>query len=139
METKANETNFLATVQRNNNWATFLPALQTMEIYTFSKYLNSTEGRGLYAALDYLRFLDDSHPRLIEYDWALVSAAHSYRSKPANFLYQTDATLVGDSGGYSIATGSWGADWLDPNDPQAEEYRKHSKRFRCVIQTLEQS
>ena len=130
METKANETNFLATVQRNNNWATFLPALQTMEIYTFSKYLNSTEGRGTYAALDYLRFLDDSHPRLIEYDWALVSAAHSYRSNPANFLYQTDATLVGDSGGYSIATGSWGADWLDPNDPQAEEYRKHSKRFQ---------
>ena len=130
METKANETRFLGTVQQNNNWATYLPALFGGLISDFSKYLNSEQGRGGYKYLDGLRFLDDSYPRAMEYDWALVSAAYTYRKESYNFLTQTSATLVGDSGGYQIAKGVWRADWLNPNDKQAQQYREHSKRFQ---------
>lgn len=133
-----NLTNKLLQGKKLPQWAVFMPAVSTFFASYFGNQKYQTKSAvpasrirpELENSLEGLNFLDKDKGYFC-YKFALYSAGHvnltptKYPIKD-EMIYERDRNntfLLGDSGGYQIATSVWEADWKDPNCPRALKKR----------------
>ena len=85
-----------------------------------------------------LNWLDENNAYFY-YPYVLHSAGHANldltKDDPKEYMVKNrdknKTFAVGDSGGFQIAKAKWPADWTNPNDKQANAYRKASLDWLC--------
>src|SRR5271165_2626261 len=127
----------------DGGWAVWLPALSGFYADQLGKIKNnpnhiSTERMpiGLEYGAEGMNFLkkQDSY---FYYKWALYSAGHADRDlsrckDKEPMIHRRDrenTVVVGDSGGYQIATGVIKLDWLNVKGPQGDALREQILRW----------
>lgn len=124
------------TLQHQNDWALFLPAISSFYISGVGKqmageeYFESDRIPKKLPSVESLNFLDRNQG-IFFYEWGLYSAGHANldvnKDDPGeDIIRKRDPSIfmLGDSGGFQILQGVWAADWKNPACPKAAKKRK---------------
>ena len=131
----------LTTLQENANWAVYLPAISTFYVQQLSKLDGDPmhAGRAMPAKFELghqgLDFL--SNNSYYKYKWGLYSAGHAEldltKANVKDAMVQNrdrDNTIIlGDSGGFQIATGVLKMDWSKVLTPACDPIREKILRW----------
>lgn len=112
-----------------SKWAVFLPAISTFYATFIGKqrvnndYVDPKRFPAGLKSMEELNWLN-SKEALFPYKWSLQSGGHAdldlTRDNPAEDMTrkrESGTFLLGDSGGFQIATCQWPGDWRAPNSP----------------------
>lgn len=128
------------------DYALFLPAISSFYGLYIGKqmsdpnYIPQERMPDQIPEMEMINFLNQDKG-LFKYKWGLYSAGHAQldltRDVPReNMIRKRDqkrTLLLADSGGFQIGKGVWAANWLDPNDKEAEKYRSKVLTWLCQI------
>ena len=121
--------------KKHQDWAVYLPAISGFYVTQLQKmHANPSEWRtpeGFEKGNEGMNFLDPEHSYFF-YPWGLYSGGHAHldpvksdeREPMVQGRDRNKTMILGDSGGFQIATGVLKMDWAnakDPNDPARQE------------------
>lgn len=105
------------------DWAIFLPSISSLYTKLVSKDDADLRGGKIPSGLNTVKDMNFLDPNgLFHYPYALYSAGHAYLDTTKSDVRESmiqkrnkkNTLIVGDSGGYQIATGVLNVDWNDP-------------------------